>query len=109
ATGTTGNAKTALGRGAGRARRDAESGRSWFAVLARAGLIAKGVSYGLVGLLAVKLALRDGGGATSREGALAKLAREPFGEIALVLLAFGFAGYAVWRLVEGILGRARTG
>lgn len=101
---TTRKAKAAVGPPARRARRDAEHGRSWFAVLARAGLIAKGISYGLVGLLAFKLALGDGGGATSRQGALATLAREPFGEVALVLLAFGFSGYAIWRLVEGILG-----
>jgi hypothetical protein len=105
----TQKAKDAVERPAGQARRDAEQGRSWFAVLARAGLIAKGVSYGLVGLLAFKLALRDGGSATSREGALATLAREPFGEVGLVLLAFGFAGYAVWRLVEGILGSDEDG
>ena len=34
------------------------------------GLVAKGLSFGLVGALAVKLALGDGGKATSRQGAL---------------------------------------
>jgi hypothetical protein len=97
-------AKDAARHPAKKARRDAQQGRSWFAVLARAGLIAKGVSFAIVGLLAFKLALGSGGDATSRQGALATLAQEPFGGVALALLAFGFIGYAVWRLIEGILG-----
>jgi hypothetical protein len=98
------NGQDALKQPAERARSDAERGRGWFAVLARAGLIAKGVSYGLVGILAINLAVGGGGKATSRQGALATLAQESFGKVLLVLLAFGFAGYAIWRLVEGIIG-----
>ena len=106
---TTQKAKDALSLPKERARRDAQHGRSWFALLARAGLVAKGVSFALVGVLAFKLALGDGGGATSQPGALAALAREPFGEVALFLLAFGFVGYALWRLLEGILGSDEDG
>jgi hypothetical protein len=92
-----------------RARSDAERGRGWFAVLARAGLIAKGVSYGLVGILAINLVVGDGGKATSRQGALATVAQESYGKVLLVLLAFGFAGYAIWRLVEGAIGSDEGG
>jgi len=55
------------------AREKAETGSGWYAVLARSGLVAKGVSYGLVGVLALKLAVGDGGKATSRQGALQAL------------------------------------
>ena len=81
-------------------KQKAQSGRGWYAVLARVGLVAKGVSFGLVGVLAVKLALGSGGKATSREGALAQLAHHTFGKVALVALAFGFAAYAIWRFVQ---------
>jgi hypothetical protein len=101
--------RDALEAPARRARSDAERGRGWFAVLARAGLIAKGVSYGLVGILAINLLVGDGGEVTSREGALATLAQESFGTVLLVLLAFGFAGYAIWRLVEGLIGSDEGG
>ena len=37
----------------------------WEQPLARAGLVAKGASYAIVGILALKLALGDGGKATS--------------------------------------------
>src|SRR5918912_3155219 len=86
-----------------RARSDARAGRGWYAVLARAGLVAKGVSYGLVGVLAVALALGAGGQATSRQGALQKLASHSFGKVVLVLLALGFASYALWRFVQALV------
>jgi hypothetical protein len=73
------------------------------AALARVGLVAKGVSYGIVGLLALELALGRGGKATSRTGALATLARSGFGKALLILLACGFGAYALWRLAEAIV------
>jgi hypothetical protein len=71
--------------------------------LARVGLVAKGVSYAIVGVLALDLALGHGGKATSRSGALATLAQSGFGKVLLILLACGFAAYALWRLAEAIL------
>jgi hypothetical protein len=72
------------------------------AALARFGLAAKGVSYGIVGVLALELALGQGGKATSRQGALATLARSGLGKALLVLLALGFAAYAAWRAVDAV-------
>jgi hypothetical protein len=95
-----------LARRAGHgARADPERGSGWYAVLARSGLSAKGVSYGLVGALAFKLALGDGGKATSRQGALQALAQHAFGKVVLGLLAFGLAGYAIWRFVQAVAER----
>jgi len=85
------------------ARRTAESGGGWYAVLARVGLVAKGISYGIVGVLAVKLALGEGGKATSRSGALHTLAQNGFGKVLLALLAGGLACYALWRLVQALV------
>jgi len=86
-------------------RAKAEQGRGWYAVLARIGLVAKGVSYALVGLLAIKLAIGHGGTATSRQGALAQLAQHSFGEVVLIALALGFAAYALWRFIEAYAER----
>ena len=90
----------ALKRPAQEARQRGRSGSGWYAWLARGGLVAKGVSYGIVGVLAVKLAAGDGGAATSRSGALHTLAQESFGRIVIILLAIGFAAYALWRGVQ---------
>jgi hypothetical protein len=73
----------------------------WFA---RAGLVARGVVYGVIGLLALKLALGDGGKATNQQGALKEIAGQSFGKALLVLVAAGLAGYAVWRLVRAAIG-----
>jgi hypothetical protein len=87
------------------ARAKAESGRGWYAVLARTGLVAKGLSYGLVGALALQLTFGGSGKATSRQGALEQVAQRPFGKLILVLLALGFAAYAVWRFVQAYAER----
>jgi hypothetical protein len=87
------------------AKRDAREGRGWYELVARVGLVAKGASYFLVGALAIKLALGDGGKATSRQGALQTLAQNTFGKVVLILLALGFAAYAVWRFVQAVAER----
>lgn len=70
--------------------------------LARLGLVAKGISYGLVGVLAIGLAAGVGGEATSRQGAPHQLARTSLGKVALGLLAAGFAAYAAWRVAQAV-------
>jgi hypothetical protein len=72
--------------------------------LARAGLIARGVVFGMIGVLALKLALGSGGKTTSQQGALATIAQQPFGLVLLVIVAIGLAGYAFWRLVSAAVG-----
>jgi hypothetical protein len=74
----------------------------WEQPLARVGLVAKGVSYVLVGALAVGVAAGVGGTTTSRQGALHQLAGNGFGKFALVLLCLGFAAYALWRVVQAV-------
>jgi hypothetical protein len=75
--------------------------------LARAGLVARGVVYAVVGLLAIKVALGDGGKTTSQQGALATIAKQPFGTVLIALLAIGLLGYAAWRLTRAALGHGR--
>lgn len=72
--------------------------------LARAGLIGRGVIYGIIGILALKLALGDGGEATDQQGALTTIAQQSFGEVLLILVAVALAGYALWRLVRAAVG-----
>jgi len=72
----------------------------WIRLLARIGLVAKGVSYAIVGILALELAFGAGGKATSRTGALATLVQDAYGKALLIGLAAGFAAYAAWRLAQ---------
>lgn len=82
---------------------------TWVEGMARYGLVAKGLSYGLVGGLAVAVAVSGAGKATSRQGALAIVADESYGPLLLVPLALGFACYALWRLAEALFDRSREG
>src|SRR5215210_5934662 len=75
-----------------------------FEWLARAGLAARGVVYAVIGVLAIKLALGDGGKTTNQRGALKTIAEQPFGTALLILVAIGLAGYALWRLVRAAIG-----
>jgi hypothetical protein len=75
-----------------------------FEWLARAGLVARGVIYAIVGVLAIELALGEGGKTTNQQGALQTIAKQPFGKVLLVLMIVGLAGYAIWRLVRAAIG-----
>jgi hypothetical protein len=91
-----------LGRAQAHGSRLAHSrGFEW---LARAGLAARGVTYGIVGVLALKLAFGDSAGTENQQGAMKELAAQPFGKVMLILVAVGLFGYALWRLVRAAVG-----
>ena len=75
-----------------------------FEWLARSGFIARGLIYGIIGILAIKVALGAGGRTTDQQGALKTIAHQPFGKVLLILVAVGLAGYALWRLLHALLG-----
>jgi Domain of Unknown Function (DUF1206) len=75
-----------------------------FELLARAGFVARGAIYGIIGILAVELALGVGGRTTNQKGALQLIAAQSFGQILLVLVAIALAGYSLWRLSHALLG-----
>jgi hypothetical protein len=74
----------------------------WIVTLARVGYAAKALLYATVGILAAQAALGDGGRTTDLGGALREVLRAPMGEVLLLVIAAGLAGYAVWRLVDAI-------
>ncbi|MFE6041454.1 DUF1206 domain-containing protein [Streptomyces sp. NPDC056452] len=74
---------------------------------ARAGFVARGVIYLLVGLLALRIAFSDSGGKQAdRGGAIAEIAEKPFGSVLLWALGVALAGMALWRLSEALFGLA---
>lgn len=84
-----------------------EAGREvgrWIEKLARLGYLAKAAVYGLIGVLALRLAFGMAGGETTdAQGALREIAAAPWGRFVLFAVALGLLGYAAWRLVQGIL------
>src|SRR3954466_5606402 len=80
-----------------------------FEVLSRAGFIARGLIYAIIGILAFDLATGHGGKITNQQGALKTVEAQPFGHLLLALLAGGLGGYAVWRLFRAIIGHGPEG
>lgn len=71
---------------------------------ARAGLVARGVVYILIGVLAIKVAADAGGETADQQEVLQEIAQQSFGKVLLIAMAIGLAGYAVWRLVRAAIG-----
>jgi hypothetical protein len=78
----------------------------WLQRLARAGLVARGLLYVVVGVLASQVAAGHDETRADKQGALQAVVRQPFGRVLVLLLAVGFGGYAVWRFVEAAVGPA---
>ncbi|TGE00551.1 DUF1206 domain-containing protein [Methylobacterium nonmethylotrophicum] len=77
-------------------------GRQALELLARLGYGARGITYCLVGGLAVLAAVGVGGQTGGSRSALLILLGKPFGWILLGLIAFGLAAFALWRVVEAV-------
>lgn len=80
-----------------------------FELLSRAGFVARGLIYAIIGILALKLALGHGGKLTSQQGALHTVAHQPFGKLLLTLVAIGLAGYSLWRFIRAAIGHGPEG
>ena len=80
-----------------------------FELLSRAGFVARGLIYAIIGILALKLAFGHGGKLTDQKGALHTVANQPFGKVLLTLVAIGLGGYSLWRLVRAAIGRGPEG
>lgn len=70
---------------------------NWMKLLARVGYGAKGIVYLIIGGLAIR-----GVASSGSEGALSKIAQQPFGQILLGLVAVGLLAYAAWRFVQSL-------
>ena len=89
------------------AERSVRAARPWVERLARLGYAARGAVYVLVGLLAVQTAFGARRHATDTRGALHVVAQQSVALLAV--LAVGLFGYALWRIVQGVLDAERKG
>ena len=89
------------------AERSVRAARPWVERLARLGYAARGAVYILVGLLAVQTAFGARRQVTDTRGALHMVAQQSVALLAV--LAVGLFGYALWRVVQGVLDAERKG
>lgn len=76
----------------------------WTQGLARAGLVAKGITYAIVAALAFQVVFDAGGKLEDRPGALQAVAESTLGRFLLGALAVGLGGYALWCFAQAYLG-----
>lgn len=79
-----------------------------FELAARAGYSISGVLHLLIAYIIVRLAFGSGSGNADQSGALATLAAQPGGKIALWLTATGLIALALWRVAEAVIGSHPT-
>jgi hypothetical protein len=95
------------------AERDAMAvGRSEpFRWAVRAGFVARSITYGVVGAIALALAVGAGAAPAkpNQQGALALIARAPLGRVAVAVAAVGLLAYALWKLGQAMFGRGPEG
>lgn len=77
--------------------------------LGRAGFLARGIMYLVIGWIALLVAFGKTGQQADKTGALHELGSTPIGEVALWVLVVGFFGMAIWRLSEAAFGASGAG
>jgi hypothetical protein len=87
---------------------------TWFHAGARTGFAVAGLLHVLIGVLAITIATRGGGGEADQSGALAALAATPAGGILLWVVVVGLLALGVWQILEAVTvsepdPRKRTG
>lgn len=74
--------------------------RAWAIRAARAGWVARAVIFVLVGVLAGQVGLGQRSEEASARGALEEIARQPLGQIQLLVMAAGLVAFAAGRVAE---------
>ena len=70
--------------------------------MVRLGYMVRGMVYGMIGLLALQVAMGGGGALTDPQGAIATMGRTPLGGILLYVVLAGLVGYGLWGLIRAI-------
>jgi len=68
--------------------------------IARTGLVAKGIIYGIIGILTFLAAFNMGGQKAGKLQVIDFLEKQIFGQILLIIIAMGLVCYAFWRLTQ---------
>lgn len=77
--------------------------------LTRIGYGARGLIYGMIGFLAIKVALGASGGLQDPQGAIASIGQSLIGRILLGIILVGLIGYAIWGLIRAFFDPLHKG
>jgi hypothetical protein len=77
--------------------------------LTRLGYVVRGLVYGVIGALALEMALGKNANPADQAGAISALSNTPLGEFLLYIILAGLLGYAVWGLIRAVLDPLHKG
>jgi hypothetical protein len=82
-----------------------------FQLAVRMGFVARGLTYALIGAIAIALAAGAGtkAAAPNQQGALTLVAKAPLGGVALAIIAVGLGAYTLWKLTLAVIGAGPEG
>jgi hypothetical protein len=98
---TASNAKAGA-RSAGRAARSAGNNRH-LKTLARVGYAVNGLLHGMIGAIAISLAVGSGGESADQSGALGEVASSPGGIFVIWAIVIGLAALGIWQVLQAFL------
>jgi len=104
---TVSSAKQAGKKAMGEAKHAATN--PWVERLERFGFLMRGLVYIVIGVLALQLAVGAGGGTESPTSAIALIGAGPLGQMLMVIVVVGLAGYGLWGFVRAIFDPLRRG
>ncbi len=76
--------------------------RTAITIIARAGFVAKGLVYLMVGLLTLQTTIGMGGETSDATDAFRAFINQPFGSVLLIVIIVGLLAHALWKLIRGI-------
>ncbi len=92
-------------RNGGGSGRGSAGGAGALNMFVRLGLVARGIAYIVIGVIAVMVAFGVARHEPDTAGAIEAIAAKPFGYLLLWILVIGFLGLAVWRFVQAAVKR----
>ena len=80
-----------------------------FRFVVKLGYAVKGVVYGILGVLAFRVGIGDGGRLAGEKEAMREVSRHSLGDAALLVVGMGLFFYALWRFIEATFDPYRVG
>jgi hypothetical protein len=77
--------------------------------LMRLGYVARGLVYGMIGVLAFQVAMGTGGALDDTQGAIVALGKTPLGEVVLYGMLLGLIGYGLWGVIRAVFDPLHKG
>jgi hypothetical protein len=77
--------------------------------LMRLGYIVRGLVYGVIGVLALEVAMGIGGSLDDPQGAIATMGKTTLGKVVLYGILIGLIGYALWGLIRAVFDPLQKG